>query len=153
MTQSRSYLPDAVGALTWIAPYAPHHSSFVPVYASAPTTPSSLNTGTQCTYTTLCYVRTAVNDLNINKRSFCPVDSCSYWSIYSFYFLFIYFPDKFDKDANWWIHCLTSNYLSRWYTYTIRAVMDHQREIEQDLFTKQIEIELHAVTLTQAHGR
>ena len=31
--------------------------------------------------------------------------------------------------------------------------MDHQREIEQDLFTKQIEIELHAVTLTQAHGR
>jgi hypothetical protein len=48
VTQSRSFLPDVVGAVTWIAPYAPHHSSFVPVYASAPVTPSSLNTGTQC---------------------------------------------------------------------------------------------------------
>ena len=50
VTQSRASLPDVVGALTWIAPYAPHHSSFVPVYASAPVTPSSMNTGTQCTY-------------------------------------------------------------------------------------------------------
>lgn len=48
VTQSRSFLPDVVGAVTWIAPYAPHHSTFVPVYASAPQTPSSLNAGTQC---------------------------------------------------------------------------------------------------------
>ena len=33
VTQSRASLPDAVGAVTWIAPYAPHHSTFVPVYA------------------------------------------------------------------------------------------------------------------------
>jgi hypothetical protein len=110
VTQSRASLPDVVGALTWIAPYAPHHSSFVPVYAAAPTTPTSLNTGTQY---------------------------------------------KFDKDANWWIHCLTSNYLSRWYAYTIHTVMDHQRQVEKDLFAKQAEIEQKAVTLTQTsnHGR
>ena len=31
--QSRASLPDAIGAVTWIAPYAPHHSTFVPIYA------------------------------------------------------------------------------------------------------------------------
>jgi dipeptidase len=48
VTQARSNLPDIVGAVTWICQYAPHHSSFVPVYANAPQTPSSLNVGTQC---------------------------------------------------------------------------------------------------------
>eukprot|EP00602_Paraphysomonas_sp_CaronLab_P001527 CAMPEP_0185030236 /NCGR_PEP_ID=MMETSP1103-20130426/17058_1 /TAXON_ID=36769 /ORGANISM="Paraphysomonas bandaiensis, Strain Caron Lab Isolate" /LENGTH=696 /DNA_ID=CAMNT_0027565273 /DNA_START=81 /DNA_END=2171 /DNA_ORIENTATION=- len=47
ITQSRANLPDEVGAVTWIAPYAPHHSTFVPVYASAPTAPSSLTNTTQ----------------------------------------------------------------------------------------------------------
>ena len=46
ITQSRASLPDEVGAVTWIAQYAPHHASFLPVYASAQA-PSSLNTGTQ----------------------------------------------------------------------------------------------------------
>lgn len=52
VTQSRKFLPDLVGAVTWIAPYAPHHSTFVPVYASAKSAPSSLNTGagTQCKF-------------------------------------------------------------------------------------------------------
>lgn len=66
---------------------------------------------------------------------------------------FCFYVDKFDKEANWWIHCLTSNYLSRWYTYTIHSVMDHQRNIEKDLFATQTEIEQHAVTLSQYHGR
>ena len=48
ITQSRPGLPDEIGAVTWVAQYAPHHSSFVPVYASAHKTPSSINTGTQC---------------------------------------------------------------------------------------------------------
>lgn len=48
VTQSRKHLPDELGAVTWIAPYAPHFSTFVPVYASAPSAPSSLKTGTQC---------------------------------------------------------------------------------------------------------
>lgn len=52
VTQSRAHLPDVIGAVTWIAQYAPHHSSFVPVYAAASKTPSSLNTGTQCTILT-----------------------------------------------------------------------------------------------------
>jgi dipeptidase len=48
ITQSRRHLPDVIGAVTWIAQYAPHHASFIPVYASPEKTPSSLNTGTQC---------------------------------------------------------------------------------------------------------
>jgi dipeptidase len=45
VTTSRKDLPDEVGAMTWIAPYAPHHSSFVPVYAHAEKTPSTMNSG------------------------------------------------------------------------------------------------------------
>ena len=47
VTQSRKQYPDAVGAVAWIAQYAPHHSTFAPVYAAADKTPSSLNRGTQ----------------------------------------------------------------------------------------------------------
>ncbi len=35
VTQSRRGLPNAVGAVTWIAQYAPHFASFLPVYAAA----------------------------------------------------------------------------------------------------------------------
>ena len=75
------------------------------------------------------------------------------YSLFPHVSLFDSFSDKFDKDANWWIHCLASNYLSRWYTYTIHSVIDHQRSIERDLFIKQVEIEQHAVLLAQSHGR
>jgi dipeptidase len=51
ITQSRRDLPDTIGAVAWIAQYAPHFSTFVPVYASAPSTPSSLRVGTQCKFT------------------------------------------------------------------------------------------------------
>ena len=26
---------------------------------------------------------------------------------------------KFEKKSNWWIHCMTSNYLSRWYVLRV----------------------------------
>lgn len=32
-------------------------------------------------------------------------------------------------------------------------MIDHQRSIEKDLFIKQVEIEQHAVSLAQSHGR
>ena len=35
--------------VSWIAAYAPHHSVFLPVYASLPT-PTALNSGTLCEY-------------------------------------------------------------------------------------------------------
>jgi dipeptidase len=47
IAQARQGLPDSVGAVVWISPYAPHHSSYVPIYTSAEQTPSSLSTGTQ----------------------------------------------------------------------------------------------------------
>jgi dipeptidase len=47
IAQARSDLPDEVGGVVWIAPNAPHHSSFVPVYASPDKTPSSINRGNQ----------------------------------------------------------------------------------------------------------
>jgi len=47
IAQARPNLPDVIGAVVWIAPYAPHHSSYVPVYVSPDSTPSSVSTGTQ----------------------------------------------------------------------------------------------------------
>ena len=38
---SRGDLPDAVGAITWLAQYAPHHSVCVPIYAAATNTPGN----------------------------------------------------------------------------------------------------------------
>lgn len=35
-------------ALVWIAPYGPHHSSYVPVFVSTHFTPTGLSLGTQC---------------------------------------------------------------------------------------------------------
>ena len=87
---------------------------------------------------------------NLLKSSLCVI---YLYLLFPHISLFDSFSDKFDKDANWWIHCLTSNYLSRWYTYTIHSVIDHQRSIERDLFIKQVEIEQHAVLLAQSHGR
>jgi len=47
VTQSRGFLPDEIGGVSWIAQYAPHQSVFVPVYAAVPTVPSSQRIGTQ----------------------------------------------------------------------------------------------------------
>ena len=86
VTQSRSYLPDVVGAVTWIAPYAPHHSSFVPVYASATVTPSSLNCGTQCKATTGCIQYNYMYSSGVAWGLNVPVSS-NYWYFSSFLFL------------------------------------------------------------------
>lgn len=100
ITQSRRNLPDVIGAVTWIAQYAPHHSTFVPVYASADKTPSSLNVGTQY---------------------------------------------KMEKQSNWWIHCLTGNYLSRWYRFTIGDVRAFQTKLETRLTASSAATESRAV--------
>lgn len=105
VTQSRKNLPDEIGAVTWLAPYAPHHSSFVPIYANAEKTPSSLNKGT----------------------------------LYSF-----------DQGSNWWIHCLTSNYLSKWYRYTLHDIRALQRNIETTLFSRQPAVEAEAKKLLES---
>ena len=70
-----SYTPAYTYTVAWIAPYAPHHSTFVPVYASAEKTPSSLNTGTQCklpisVYLTIdtyvyAYIYTVYNNMHV----------------------------------------------------------------------------------------
>lgn len=46
IAQARSSLPNEIGALTWFAQYAPHHSSFVPVYANADKTPQGIDGAT-----------------------------------------------------------------------------------------------------------
>lgn len=102
VTQSRASLPDVIGAVTWIAPYAPHHSTFVPIYASAPNTPLSMKAATEY---------------------------------------------KLDTKSNWWIHCLTSNYLSRWYRHTIDDIVTFQKDLEAKLFTAQKKVETSALLL------
>jgi len=107
VTQSRAGLPDEIGAVTWVAQYAPHHSSFVPIYASPEKTPSSLNTGTQY---------------------------------------------KLDHKSNWWIHCLTGNYLSRWYRHTIGDVVAFQKKLEAMMIARQQEAETFASNLMLRRG-
>jgi len=102
ITQSRKALPDVIGGVTWIAQYAPHFSSFVPVYTNAATSPSSLKAGTQY---------------------------------------------KLDKASNWWIHCLTGNYLSRWYVHTIDEVKSFQRQIESEIAVSMKLMEAEALSI------
>lgn len=52
-----------------------------------------------------------------------------------------------DKASNWWIHCLTGNYLSRFYKYTIGDVISFQTEIESFLSTSQSDAEKEALSL------
>jgi dipeptidase len=68
IAQARVDLPDTIGAVVWISPYAPHHSSYVPVYTNADQTPSPISQGTQY---------------------------------------------KHSPTANYWIHSVVGNYLSR----------------------------------------
>ena len=57
----------------------------------------------------------------------------------------IYKTDKLDKDANYWVHSATSNYLSKWYKYTINDVTALQAQLEEDVFLKQHEYENKAL--------
>ena len=93
---SRPNMLDTLGAVSWIAQYAPHHSVFIPVYAAAATTPPSMYVGT------------------------------------------LY---KVDRGSNWWAFCLLSNYLSRWFKWTIRTIRAYQHKLETMLETKTASIE------------
>lgn len=35
-----------------------------------------------------------------------------------------------NKKANWWVFCLLSNYVSRWFSWTLAAVQAYQQDIE-----------------------
>jgi hypothetical protein len=105
IAQARGDLPAEVGAITWIAPYAPHYSSFMPIYANANFTPSAISQGTQY---------------------------------------------KLDKSVNFWIHSLTSNYLSRFYRYSIGDTVQLQQEIEDRLFKEQAEVEADAAKMLKS---
>jgi hypothetical protein len=54
---------------------------------------------------------------------------------------------KLDTKSNWWIHCLTSNYLSRWYRHTIDDIVTFQKEVEAKLFSTQKEVETSALLI------
>ncbi len=45
---ARGHLPDALGAMAYLTSYAPHHSVFLPIYANAAETPSSLRNHSLC---------------------------------------------------------------------------------------------------------
>eukprot|EP01041_Mallomonas_annulata_P009869 gene9869-20534_t len=102
VTQSRATLPDEVGAVTWVAQNNPHTSVFVPVYAAAAKTPSSLNCGTQY---------------------------------------------KLDRNSNYWTHSVVSNYLARWYRYTIEDIHLLQAKLELKMLGDQANTEASAVEL------
>jgi Peptidase family C69 len=140
VTQSRAYLPDVVGAVTWICMNAPHHGSFLPVYANAPYTPTSLNLGTQCTSACLSqthvYYITSPHPLTtihlvistlrvISQPSVVPFSNAR---VVCVLFSFFSYPDKFD-------------------IYTIGAIMNEQTDIEEDLFEAQEQIEKKALQL------
>mmetsp|Transcript_8804 Transcript_8804/g.13172 ORF Transcript_8804/g.13172 Transcript_8804/m.13172 type:complete len:726 (+) Transcript_8804:54-2231(+) len=47
IAQARSELPNDIGGVTWVAQYAPHHSTYVPVYAAVNEVPETLTNITQ----------------------------------------------------------------------------------------------------------
>mmetsp|Transcript_13720 Transcript_13720/g.14261 ORF Transcript_13720/g.14261 Transcript_13720/m.14261 type:complete len:715 (+) Transcript_13720:67-2211(+) len=47
IAQARASLSDVIGPVTWIAANAPHHATFVPVYANVETVPETLTNTTQ----------------------------------------------------------------------------------------------------------
>jgi dipeptidase len=48
VSQARAALPNEIGAVTWVAQNAPHHGSYLPVYAGVDHVPQSLLAGTPC---------------------------------------------------------------------------------------------------------
>jgi hypothetical protein len=54
---------------------------------------------------------------------------------------------KMDLKSNWWIHCLTSNYLRKWYIHTIVDIQMHQEKLELEMFQKQAKIEKQAIEI------
>ena len=39
-----------------------------------------------------------------------------------------------DRASNWWVFCLLSNYLSRWFSWTLPSVQWYQALIEGELY-------------------
>lgn len=129
IAQGRKNLPDVLGAVTWIAQYAPHFSTFVPVFASATQTPSTLKAGTLC-------------------KSMSPVLSVSILIILDCAHLIIIV--RLNKLSNWWIHCLTGNYLSRWYRFSIVDVKQFQRVQENKIFNSLNVLENQILSLNKS---
>jgi hypothetical protein len=63
-------------------------------------------------------------------------------------FSLCFFIDSLDKDANYWIHSATSNYLSKWYKFTIDDVNALQKKLIDEVFVKQIVAENKAVVVS-----
>ena len=113
--QSRAHLPDSIGAVTWVAPYAPHHRYRMhrpqpfpsPLQALSPTPPF---TATHCRnpppHLLLHHIPPHINS------TFVPIYASAAYTPPS---MNVGTQYKFEKKSNWWIHCMTSNYLSRWY--------------------------------------
>ena len=89
----------------------PHHSSFVSVYASASWTPPSMNIGTQYKVDIhphlLDQSTSFVPRPALSPHLFPPTPSHNPFTPLTIPPL----SYQFDKKANWWIHCMTSNYL------------------------------------------
>ena len=52
---------------------------------------------------------------------------------------------KLDKQSNWWAHCITGNYISRWYSYAIKDVKALQLKQEVDIKQKMNVMESNAL--------
>ena len=108
--------------VTWIAPYNPRHSTFVPVYASATKAPTSLSTGTLCKSFILS-----------NNNIMFYIDAVSCVLV------------KADRVSNFWVHSVCSNYLSRVYKYSIGDIMDHQANLEDRIYRSTTDAENKAI--------
>ena len=60
--------------------------------------------------------------------------------------------DYLNKESSFWIHCLVSNYVSKWYSLTIKEVRSFQNGIDADLLSQQHEIEKLAVGVVAQAG-
>jgi hypothetical protein len=59
------------------------------------------------------------------------------------------FVDKFEKHSLFWVFSLVSNYLARWYKFTVKDLVEHQVRIESILIDRTAEFEAKARAMVE----
>ena len=139
-SESRAATDKAGLDLVWFGQYAPHASSYIPVYAIADDVPSPFAVGSLH-----AYVRRRRRGLagSLFDRYYSTV-----WRI----FVSPNTPDemrhretaRYDAVSSYWAHAAVGNYAARFYVHTIGALKAAQAALEGALYTAQPALEAAA---------
>ena len=57
-----------------------------------------------------------------------------------------------EKNSSWWVHCITSNYISRWFKLTIGDMKQLQDEVESNVTAAAAVVETLAAEILAANS-